>query len=120
MVAYSYIRIENFKIFGDSITIPLNNPTVLIGPNNAGKTSVIQALALWSWAVRSWVNSRKQKSGTSSIYKRDIIQVPVSETRFFWRDADVRSKNNQPIEMKIAVGVNFEGKVIDIEMVFKY
>jgi ABC-type cobalamin/Fe3+-siderophores transport system ATPase subunit len=120
MVAYSYIRIENFKIFGDSITIPLNNPTVLIGPNNAGKTSVIQALALWSGAVRSWVNSRKQKSGTSSIYKRDIIQVPVSETRFFWRDADVRSKNNQPIEMKIAVGVNFEGKVIDIEMVFKY
>ncbi len=120
MVAYSYIKIENFKIFGDSITIPLNNPTVLIGPNNAGKTSVIQALALWSWAVRSSVNSRKQKSGTSSIYKRDIIQVPVSETRFFWRDADVRSKNNQPIEMKIAVGVNFEGRVIDIEMIFKY
>lgn len=119
MVAYSYIKIENFKIFGDSITIPLNNPTVLIGPNNAGKTSIIQALALWSWAVRSWVNGRKQTSGSSSIYKRDIIQVPVSETRFFWRDADVRNKN-QPIEMKIAVGVNFEGKVIDIEMVFKY
>jgi ABC-type cobalamin/Fe3+-siderophores transport system ATPase subunit len=119
MIAYSHIRIENFKIFGDSITVPLNNPTVLIGPNNAGKTSIIQALALWSWAVRSWVNGRKQTSGTSSIYKRDIIQVPVSETRFFWRDADVRSKN-QPIEMKIAVGVNFEGKVIDVEMIFKY
>ncbi len=119
MIAYTYIRIENFKIFGDSITIPLNNPTVLIGPNNAGKTSIIQALALWSWAVRSWVDGKKQTSGSSSIYKRDIIQVPVSETRFFWRDADVRNKN-QPIEMKIAVGVNFEGKVVDIEMVFKY
>jgi ABC-type cobalamin/Fe3+-siderophores transport system ATPase subunit len=119
MLVYSYIRIENFKIFGDSITIPLNNPTVLIGPNNAGKTSIIQALALWSWAVRSWVNGRKQSSGSSSIYKRDIIQVPVSETRFFWRDADVRSKN-QPIEMKIAVGVSLEGKEIDIEMIFKY
>ena len=75
MIAYSYIKIENFKIFGDSITIPLNNPTVLIGPNNAGKTSVIQALALWSWAVRSWVNGRKQTSGSSSIYKRDIIHL---------------------------------------------
>lgn len=119
MIVYSYIRIENFKIFGDSVTVQLNNPTVLIGPNNAGKTSIIQALALWSSAVRSWDDKRKQTSGSSSIYKRDIIQVPVSETRFFWRDADVRSKN-QPIEMKIAVGVNFEGKVIDVEMIFKY
>lgn len=46
MVRVTYISIENFKIFGKNIKIDLTNPTVLIGPNNAGKTSVLQAFAL--------------------------------------------------------------------------
>ena len=41
-----HIRIENFKRFGDSQLIELEHPAVLIGPNNCGKTSAIQALAL--------------------------------------------------------------------------
>ena len=48
-----YIKIENFKRFGDSQLIELEHPAVLIGPNNCGKTSAIQALALWSQAVRT-------------------------------------------------------------------
>ena len=41
-----YVRIENFKRFGDGQQIELDHPAVLIGPNNCGKTSAIQALAL--------------------------------------------------------------------------
>ena len=41
-----YIKINNFKIFGEEITLDFENTTVLIGPNNAGKTSVIQAFAI--------------------------------------------------------------------------
>lgn len=46
-----YLEIENFKRFGDKQRIELDHPAVLIGPNNCGKTSAIQALALWSQAV---------------------------------------------------------------------
>lgn len=41
-----YLEIENFKRFGDKQRIELDHPAVLIGPNNCGKTSAIQALAL--------------------------------------------------------------------------
>ena len=43
-----YLEIQNFKQFGDSQRIELDHPSVLIGPNNCGKTTAIQAIALWS------------------------------------------------------------------------
>ncbi|MBI5902364.1 MAG: AAA family ATPase, partial [Deltaproteobacteria bacterium] len=42
----THLRIENFKGLHD-ITIPLSRFTCLIGENNAGKSSVLQALALF-------------------------------------------------------------------------
>ena len=38
-----YIEIENFKGFGPKIRVPLDSPSVLIGPNNSGKTTVLLA-----------------------------------------------------------------------------
>ncbi|MBM3755427.1 MAG: hypothetical protein FJW38_15755 [Acidobacteria bacterium] len=36
-----YVEIENFKRFGDRRRIELEHPSVLIGPNNCGKTTTI-------------------------------------------------------------------------------
>lgn len=43
-----YLEIENFKQFGERQRIELDHPTVLIGPNNCGKTTALQSIALWS------------------------------------------------------------------------
>ena len=40
------LTIRNFKQFGE-VEIPLANGVVFVGPNNSGKTSALQALALW-------------------------------------------------------------------------
>ena len=40
------LTIRNFKRFG-SVDVELGSPVVFIGPNNSGKTSAMQALALW-------------------------------------------------------------------------
>ena len=40
------LTVRNFKRFGE-VEIELGNPVVFIGPNNSGKTSAMQALALW-------------------------------------------------------------------------
>ena len=53
-----YIEIENFKHFGDRQRIELDHPAVLIGPNNCGKTTAIQAIAFWSQAVRTWFDAK--------------------------------------------------------------
>ena len=39
------LRIRNFKRFNE-VEIELGSPVVFVGPNNSGKTSALQALAL--------------------------------------------------------------------------
>jgi predicted ATPase len=40
------LTIRNFKRFTNA-EIELGNPVVFIGPNNSGKTTALQAIALW-------------------------------------------------------------------------
>ncbi len=117
-----YIKIENFKRFGDSQRIELDHPAVLIGPNNCGKTSAIQALALWSQAVRTWYDVRKDSTAkertATSLNRLNIVAVPVTRTRFFWHNTQVR-KANKDIPMVLTVGVVHEGKVRELSMRFR-
>ncbi len=46
--------IENFKLF-ERAEIPLGNGFVFIGPNNRGKTTALQALALWHFGLRGFL-----------------------------------------------------------------
>ncbi len=41
-----YVEIQNFKRFAERQRIELDHPAVLIGPNNCGKTTAIQALGI--------------------------------------------------------------------------
>jgi len=55
------LTVRNFKRFGE-IEIELDNPVVFIGPNNSGKTSALQALALWQVGVNRWNEKRREKA----------------------------------------------------------
>lgn len=117
-----YLEIENFKRFGSRQRIELDHPTVLIGPNNCGKTSAIQALALWAQAVQAWFDARhdsaaKERTATS-MNRLNIVAVPVQRTRFFWHNTQVR-KGNKDIPLVITVGVAFKGQVRPLPMRFR-
>ena len=117
-----YLEIENFKRFGDKQRIELEHPAVLIGPNNCGKTSAIQALALWSQAVRTWYDVRKSSSAkertATSLNRLNIVAVPVTRTRFFWHNTQVR-KGNKDIHMTLTVGVEYQGQVRALPIRFR-
>lgn len=117
-----YLEIENFKRFGDKQRIELDHPAVLIGPNNCGKTSAIQALALWSQAVRTWFDARKDSSAkertSTSINRLNIVAVPVQRTRFFWHNTHVRS-GSKDIPLVITVGIEYKGAVVALPMRFR-
>ena len=117
-----YIEIENFKKFGNKQRIELDHPAVIIGPNNCGKTSVIQAIALWCQAVKTWHTAREssaasERAGTA-LNRLNILNVPVQRTRFLWHETKVRT-GNKDIPLVITIGVYFEGKVEPIPMTFR-
>jgi len=90
----THLQIRNFKKFEDS-DIELGNAVVLIGPNNSGKTTALQALALWDIGLRRW--NEKRKGGTSpekrsgvTVNRRDLTSIPVPVANLLWRNSHVR------------------------------
>ncbi len=122
MVQVTYISIENFKIFRKNIKIDLTNPTVLIGPNNAGKTSVLQAFALWSLGIKTWNISKGKSKGrirySVPINRLNLYQLPVQNARFLWNNSEVRKGSTDLIPVKITLGLLIENKVYDCPIEF--
>ena len=85
---------RNFKNFGE-VEIELGNPVVFIGPNNSGKTTALQALALWEIGLKRWNENRKGKTNPErhsgvTINRLDLISIPVPWARLLWRNQQVR------------------------------
>ncbi len=89
------IRIRNFKRF-DDVDVELGKAVVLIGPNNSGKTTALQALALWDIGARRWNEKRKgkklapEKRPGVTVNRRDLASIPVPVANLLWRDLHVR------------------------------
>jgi predicted ATPase len=88
------LKIRNFKRF-DEVEIDLGKAVVLIGPNNSGKTTALQALALWDIGVRRWNEKRKGRSSPEkrpgvTVNRRDLVSIPVPHANLLWRNLHVR------------------------------
>src|SRR3990172_7198389 len=88
------LTIRNFKRFGE-VSIELGSPVVFIGPNNSGKTTALQALALWDIGVKRWSEKRRgrvapEKRPGITINRRDLIAVPIPNANLLWRRLHVR------------------------------
>ena len=86
--------VRNFKRFGE-VAIELGSPVVFIGPNNSGKTSAMQALALWDVGLKRWNEKRAGKSTPEkrpgvTVNRRDLVAIPIPDANLLWRDLHVR------------------------------
>ena len=84
------LTVRNFKLFED-IELDLGQQVVLIGPNNAGKTTALQALALWDVGLKRWLEKRgagpvPAKRPGVTVNRRDLIALPVPTAKLLWRD----------------------------------
>ncbi len=118
-----YISLENFKSFDHLNDLKLAQPSVIIGPNNSGKTTILQALALWNQGIKNWYQEKKnikiQKSVGVGLNRLLITQVPVKEVKYFWNNIKTRQGKDN-IEIKITVGLFFRGKEEACTLVMKY
>lgn len=114
-----YVEIENFKRYADKQRIELEHPAVLIGPNNCGKTSVLQAMALWSIGLKTWQteaeNSKAEKKTGKPLNRLNILAVPVPKTRHLWNNLRVTKK-----ELRITLGIDVGGTPHPVTMIFRH
>lgn len=92
------VVIENFKRFNRE-EFQLDETIVLAGPNNSGKSTLLQALATWSMALERWrlgkgkvlENKEGKKRPTSAktrtgqpVTRKDFTALPLREFNLLW------------------------------------
>lgn len=109
----THIKIRNFKVFED-VSFELGDRVVFIGPNNSGKTSALQALALWDIGLKKWIEKRgagavsKKRPGVT-INRRDLITVPVPTANLLWRNLHVRESKKEGGTQNIRIDITVSG-----------
>lgn len=116
-------HISNFKRL-ETAELELGSAAVFIGPNNSGKTTALQAMALWDIGWKRWAEKRekvapgKQKKVTPgkrpgvTINRRDLYSIPVPSARLLWNDLhtqDTATKNGKQQTEKIYITLTAEG-----------
>lgn len=81
--------ISNFKRLVTA-ELEFGNAVVFIGPNNSGKTTALQALALWDIGWKRWAEKREKGSPSKrpgvTINRRDLYSIPVPSAKLLWND----------------------------------
>ena len=110
------LTIRNFKRF-EEVEIELGSPVVFVGPNNSGKTSALQALALWDIGLKRW-NERRSGRATPekrpgvTINRRDLVAIPMPNANLLWRELrvrDVRNSGGRQRTTNVRIEVMVEG-----------
>lgn len=111
------LTVRNFKTFKRA-EVPLGQNVVLIGPNNSGKTTALQALALWQTGLTEWLARRSGGSQADTrtgvtVNRRALTHTPVAETRLLWHDlrvSTVSRENGAQDTQKVFLDVIVEGE----------
>ena len=124
------IRIRNFKTL-NNVEFQLGGaPVVLVGPNNCGKTSILQALTMWHYGATQWCKHRTWRKKEGNVQSRGF-SIPANEfstlvspyAQEIWRGKVIgrRGKNSQQVKIGIDVsGQDDEGELWDINTEFTY
>ena len=100
-----------------TLTLRLGKAVVLIGPNNSGKTTALQALALWDIGLKRWNEKRQEKNSPEerpgvAINRRDLISIPVPDANLLWRGLhvrDVRRADGKQRTKNIRIAITVDG-----------
>ena len=106
------VVIKNFKRF-DSLTFDLPGHTVIAGPNNMGKTTLLQAIAAWDLTFRIWrqLNNCHKRGGRfqyAPIARQVFSAVPLRQFDLLWSGRETGKPIQIQLEFDRSPPVNME------------
>lgn len=79
------LRLNNFKKIQDEIFI-FNNFNIIVGANNSGKSTALQALAIWQYCIDQFKLAPKTGTRGIQIVLPNFTALPLPEFNLLWRD----------------------------------
>ena len=95
------VVLRNFKRFKEE-TFEFNSFDLIVGANNSGKSTILQALAIWQYCVDQFsLEKRTGKTGIQIVLP-NFTALPVPEFNLLWKDRTDRSypKNDQGVAQR--------------------
>lgn len=104
------IEIENFKCFGQKVSIPLAPITLIYGENSAGKSTILQAVTLLKNALTEWKPVWNQK-------KDNLQEKAILFSNHYDRSpADIKELTHDgKIDKQISVSFQRDGQNVSID-----
>ena len=109
------VEVKNFKVFGEE-AFELPKHLVVVGPNNCGKTSLLQAIAAWSEIANHWFETNtdvaRLEDGNYPAADFNLLRfdsVPLRDFPHLWRN----KRSTEPL----SICVEAEGWRVGFEVV---
>jgi hypothetical protein len=79
------LTLRNFKSVGEQV-YEFTQFDLLVGRNNSGKSTVLQALAIWQFCIDEFHRSRRSGSKGIQVVLPNFTALPVPEFNLLWKD----------------------------------
>jgi len=100
------LTLSNFKSVGKQV-YDFTQFDLLVGCNNSGKSTVLQALAIWQFCVDEFRRSKHSGSRGIQVVLPNFTALPVPEFNLLWKDREIRRSPNKKQEY-ILIGIRVE------------
>ncbi|MEK7813155.1 MAG: AAA family ATPase, partial [Candidatus Desantisbacteria bacterium] len=84
------LTIRNFKSIGEQ-SYDFTNFGLLVGPNNCGKSTVLQAIAIWQFCINEFHRSNRTGNSGVQVILPNFTTLPLPEFNLLWKDRTERS-----------------------------
>jgi hypothetical protein len=90
------VSVTRFKRYGQETVFDLPGHMALAGPNNSGKTTLLQAIAAWHFAAHYWlqkVDDHNPRNGyvKAPVARQGLATLPLRSLEMLWTDRSLNS-----------------------------
>lgn len=102
--------IKNFKSIQEQ-SYSFTNFDLLVGPNNSGKSSILQALAIWQFCIDEFHRAKRHGKSGIQIVLPNFTALPVPEFNLLWTEKRDRKYlvKDKPEYILIEIYVTWRG-----------
>lgn len=104
------LTLRNFKSIGDQ-TYEFTDFDLLVGRNNSGKSTILQALAIWQFCVDEFHRAKRSGSTGIQIVLPNFTALPVPEFNLLWKnrtDREYPTENGTKKQKFILISIGVE------------
>lgn len=106
------LTLRNFKSIGEQI-YEFTPFDLLVGRNNSGKSTVLQAMAIWQFCVDEFGRSSRTGKTGIQVVLPNFTALPVPEFGLLWKDRTIRQNPMDSVSGKrrqdyILIGIHLE------------